>query len=181
MKKLLIFILAAISLTSCMSNRYFIRHKDEICSLCPEKIIERHDSVFTSKIDTVYKVATVDTLSIVTAAIAGLPENFNTDTVFFRDKTFETRLWIENSKLRAEIKHYNDTIDKIIVENSTIVNNNDMKSKTSTKTVVKKAGRFYVWFFWIVAVLAVLFIVAKLFLRKYVKWLDDLFDINERQ
>ena len=181
MKKLL-FISAIILLASTIScQRYIAKHKSEICETCPDKIIERHDSIVIQKIDTVYKVATVDTLSIVTAAIAGLPENFNTDTVFFRDKTFETRLWIENSKLRAEIKHYNDTIDKIIVENSTIVNNNDMKSKTSTKTVVKKAGRFYVWFFWIVAVLAVLFIVAKLFLRKYVKWLDDLFDINERQ
>lgn len=179
MKKLLIFILAAISITSCISTKYFNKHKDEICSLCPEKIIERHDSVFTSKIDTVYRVSTIDSLIIVSGIIGNLPQNFKTDTVRVIDKVYDASIWIENSRLKANIKHLNDTIDKIVIMNNSTVNNAESKNTVVTKTVIKKAGRFYVWFFWIVIVLAVITAVLWYFKKKYLGWLDKLFDFTD--
>ena len=179
MKKIIIFFLAAISLTSCMSNRYFIRHKDEICSLCPEKIIERHDSVFTSKIDTVYRVSTIDSLIIVSGIIGNLPQNFKTDTVRVIDKVYDASIWIENGRLKANIKHLNDSITTIVKSSATTSINTDQKNTVITKTVIKKAGRFYVWFFWIVVVIVVLTLVFYFLKKRYLGWISKLFDFND--
>lgn len=176
MKKALILILAAITLTSCMSNKYFIKHKDEICSQCPEKIIEKHDSIFTQKIDTIYKISSMDSLIIAAGIFANMPAGITTDTIRIVDKVYDVSVWLENSRLKANIKHLNDTIDKIIVNNSSTVSNNEAKNTVITKTVIKKAGRFYVWFTWISLVLLVIGVILKLYLHKFVKGLNELFD-----
>ena len=174
MKKALILILAAISLTSCMSNKYFIKHKDEICSQCPEKIVEKHDSIFTQKIDTIYRISSVDSLIIAAGIFANMPAGITTDTIRIVDKVYDVSVWLENSRLKANIKHLNDTIDKIIVNNSSTVSNNDAKNTVITKTVIKKAGRFYVWFTWISLVLLIIGVILKLWLGKFVKGLNEL-------
>ena len=174
MKKALILILAAISLTSCMSNKYFIKHKDEICSQCPEKIVEKHDSIFTQKIDTIYKISSMDSLIIAAGIFANMPAGITTDTIRIVDKVYDVSVWLENSRLKANIKHLNDTIDKIIVNNSSTVSNNDAKNTVITKTVIKKAGRFYVWFTWISLVLLIIGVILKLWLGKFVKGLNEL-------
>lgn len=174
MKKALILILAAISLTSCMSNKYFIKHKDEICSQCPEKIVEKHDSIFTQKIDTIYKISSMDSLIIAAGIFANMPAGITTDTIRIVDKVYDVSVWLENSRLKANIKHLNDTIDKIIVSNNSTVNNQDAKVQTVTKTVIKKAGRFYVWYFWISAIAIIICIFLKLWLGKFVKGLNEL-------
>lgn len=179
MKKIIIFFLAAISLTSCMSNRYFIRHKDEICSQCPEKIIEKHDSIYTQKIDTIYRISSVDSIIIAAGIFANMPSGITTDTIRIVDKVYDASIWIENSRLKANIKHLNDTIDKIVIMNNSTVNNAESKNTVVTKTVIKKAGRFYVWFFWIVIVLAVITAVLWYFKKKYLGWLDKLFDFTD--
>lgn len=176
MKKALILILAAISLTSCMSNKYFIKHKDEICSQCPEKIVEKHDSIFTQKIDTIYKISSMDSLIIAAGIFANMPAGITTDTIRIVDKVYDVSVWLENSRLKANIKHLNDTIDKIIVNNSSTVSNNEAKNTVITKTVIKKAGKFYVWFTWISLVLLVVGVILKLYLHKFVKGLNELFD-----
>lgn len=176
MKKLFILILAVATLTSCMSNRYFIKHKDEICSQCPEKIIEKHDSIFTQKIDTIYKISSIDSLIIAAGIFQNMPAGVTTDTIRIVDKVYDVSIWLENSRLKANIQHLNDTIDKIIVSSNSTVNNSEAKTQTITKTIIKKAGRFYVWFFWIVAILLVLWIILKLWLGKYVKALNEIFD-----
>ena len=181
MKNAILIILALATLTSCMSNRYFVKHKDEICSQCPEKIVERHDSIVTREIDTIFKISSVDSLIIAAGIFANMPAGITTDTIRIVDKVYDVSVWLENSRLKANIKHLNDTIDKIVIMNNSTVNNAESKNTVVTKTVIKKAGRFYVWFFWIVAVLAVLFIIIKLFLRKYLRWINELFEINERQ
>lgn len=176
MKKTLILILAAITLTSCMSNKYFIKHKDEICSQCPEKIIEKHDSIFTQKIDTIYKISSMDSLIIAAGIFSNMPAGITTDTIRIVDKVYDVSVWLENSRLKANIKHLNDTIDKIIVNNSSAVSNNEAKNTVTTKTVIKKAGRFYVWFTWISLILLVIGVILKLYLHKFVKGLNELFD-----
>ena len=176
MKKLFILILAAATLTGCMSNRYFVKHKDEICSQCPEKIVEKHDSIFTQRIDTIYRIHSVDSLIIAAGIFQNMPAGVTTDTIRIVDKVYDVSIWLENSRLKANIQHLNDTIDKIIVSNNSTVNTNEAKTQTITKTVIKKAGKFYVWFFWIVAILLVLWIILKLWLSKYVKALETLFN-----
>lgn len=176
MKKLLIFILLAISMGGCMSTKYFQKHKDEVCGMCPEKIIEKHDSIYTQKIDTIYRISTVDSLIIVSGIFANLPQNFSTDTIIVHDKVYDVSIWIENSKLKANIKHLNDTISTIIKTNTTNTSNLQNKTITITKTVIKKAGRFYVWFFWIVIVLFAITIVLYYYKKRYLGWISKLFD-----
>ena len=176
MKKLILLFIAAISMTSCMSNRYFVKHKDEICSQCPEKIVERHDSIVTREIDTVFKIISMDSLIIAAGIFANMPSGITTDTIRIVDKVYDVSVWLENSRLKANIKHLNDTIDKIIVKNSSTVSNTEAKNTVITKTVVKKTGRFYVWFTWISIVLLIVGILMKLYLHKFVKGLNEIFD-----
>jgi hypothetical protein len=176
MKKLLIFILLAISLSGCMSTKYFQKHKDEVCGMCPEKIIEKHDSIYTQKIDTIYRISSVDSIIIAAGIFANMPAGITTDTIRIVDKVYDVSVWLENSRLKANIKHLNDTIDKIIVNNSSTVSNNEAKNTVITKTVIKKAGRFYVWFFWIVIVLFAITIVLYCFKKRYLGWISKLFD-----
>ena len=159
-----------------MSNKYFIKHKDEICSQCPEKIIEKHDSIFTQKIDTIYKISSMDSLIIAAGIFANMPAGITTDTIRIVDKVYDVSVWLENSRLKANIKHLNDTIDKIIVNNSSTVSNNETKNTVITNTVIKKTGRFYVWFTWISLVLLIIGVILKLYLHKFVKGLNELFD-----
>lgn len=174
MKKLFILILAAVTLTSCMSNRYFTKHKDEICSQCPEKIVEKHDSIFTQRIDTIYRIHSVDSLIIAAGIFQNMPAGVTTDTIRIVDKVYDVSVWLENSRLKASIQHLNDTIDKIIVSNNSTANNQDAKVQTITKTVIKKAGRFYVWYFWTSAIAIIICIILKLWLGKFVKGLNEL-------
>jgi hypothetical protein len=176
MKNTILIILTLATLTSCMSNKYFIKHKDEICSQCPEKIIEKHDSIFTQKIDTIYKISSMDSLIIAAGIFANMPAGITTDTIRIVDKVYDVSVWLENSRLKANIKHLNDTIDKIIVNNSSTVSNNEAKNTVITKTVIKKAGRFYVWFTWISLVLLIIGVILKLYLHKFVKGLNELFE-----
>ena len=167
MKNAILIILALATLTSCMSNKYFVKHKDEICSQCPEKIVERHDSIFTQKIDTIYKISSMDSLIIAAGIFANMPSGITTDTIRIIDKVYDVSVWLENSRLKANIKHLNDTIDKIIVNNSSTVSNTEAKNTVITKTVIKKTGRFYVWFTWISLVLLVVATVLYIIFHKY--------------
>ena len=169
MKNAILIILALATLTSCMSNRYFVKHKDEICLQCPEKIVERHDSIFTQKIDTIYKISSMDSLIIAAGIFANMPSGITTDTIRIIDKVYDVSVWLENSRLKANIKHLNDTIDKIIVNNSSTVSNTEAKNTVVTKTVIKKTGRFYVWFTWISIVLLVIGAALYIIFHKYSK------------
>lgn len=95
MKKLFILILAATTLTSCMSNRYFIKHKDEICSQCPEKIVEKHNSIFTQRIDTIYRIHSVDSLIIAAGIFQNMPAGVTTDTIRIVDKVYDVSVWLK--------------------------------------------------------------------------------------
>jgi len=176
MKKLFILVLAVATLTSCVTTRYFDKHKNEICDLCPDSVIIKQNIIHTESIDTIYRVSSIDSMIIAAGILSGLPANITTDTIRIVDKVFDASIWIENSRLKANIKHLNDTIDKIVIKNNTTINNDEKKTQTITKTVIKKAGRFYVWFFWIVVILLVLWIILKLWLSKYVKALETLFN-----
>lgn len=103
-----------------------------------------------------------------------MPAGVTTDTIRIVDKVYDVSVWLENSRLKASIQHLNDTIDKIIVSNNSTVNNQDAKVQTITKTVIKKAGRFYVWYFWISAIAIIICIILKLWLEKFVKGLNEL-------
>ena len=176
MKNAILIILALATLTSCMSNKYFIKHKDEICSQCPEKIVEKHDSIVTREIDTVFKISSVDSLIIAAGIFANMPAGITTDTIRIVDKVYDVSVWLENSRLKANIKHLNDTIDKIIVNNSSTVSNTEAKNTVITKTVIKKTGRFYVWFTWISIVGLVIFVLIRLFIGRFLGWFNQVAD-----
>ena len=118
----------------------------------------------------------MDSLIIAAGIFANMPAGITTDTIRIVDKVYDVSVWLENSRLKANIKHLNDTIDKIIVNNSSAVSNNEAKNTVTTKTVIKKAGRFYVWFTWIGLVLLIIGVILKLYLHKFVKGLNELFD-----
>ena len=105
-----------------------------------------------------------------------MPSGITTDTIRIVDKVYDVSVWLENSRLKANIKHLNDTIDKIIVNNSSTVSNTEAKNTVIPKTVIKKTGRFYVWFTWISIVLLVIGVILKLYLHKFVKGLNEIFD-----
>ena len=176
MKKLL-FISTIILLASTIScQRYIAKHKSEICETCPEKIVERHDSIVTREIDTIFKISSVDSLIIAAGIFANMPAGITTDTIRIVDKVYDVSVWLENSRLKANIKHLNDTIDKIIVNNNSAVSNTEAKNTVVPKTVIKKTGRFYAWFTWISIVLLIIGILLKLYLHKFVKGLNEIFD-----
>jgi len=174
MKKLLIILIAATTLTGC-HQQYVAKHKNEICATCPSE--HNNSSVYIEKwkTDTIYRVSKIDSLIIVarmTADCNGKKVPCNADTVLIVNEKYYLHLWSENSNLKMTLRIMGDSIAEIIKTKET----SDVKTetKTITKTEVKKAGRFYVWFFWIVAMLAVLWLILKLWLWKYVKWIDSM-------
>lgn len=165
MKKIMIYFCLVILASSCVT----LKQKEKICAECPTTIITQHDSIYVQQYDTILKEATTDSMTIRVPVFGGISDTLNTDTMQIKNPKFGVIMWIKGGMINMDITHNNDSIEKVVLTNTTSVNDNISAKKTIIKTQIKKVGRFYVWYFWINLVCAVLLCVYIWAKNKYLK------------
>ena len=106
-----------------------MKHQDEICSNCPEKIEIQYDSITTNSVDTVHTAPPpADTVKIITTV-----EKIVNKPIYYKDDNLEIELIMFNDSLKFLVVYLQDSIVQINTETKTLVN------KESTSVIKEKS------------------------------------------
>ena len=161
-KQLLSILLLLLIISSCNIDKRIARKQARWCnkeSTSDTVKIVQNDTVYQETIKTVKIAPNPDTLQLYAIAYCDSMQNVQMPLIIVEDKENGNKASIEiiDNKVNAEIICNMDSLEQIIIEKNTLIKNlksikiNDVKIVTK----IKKAGAFYIWFFWILVVLVV--------------------------
>ena len=141
-------------------------------------IIQTHDTTTKIVTKTIKLAPNPDTLNLYAIAYCDSMNKVQMPAVILHDKAngHQAAIQIVDNKMNAEIICNMDSLEQIILEKDILIKNlkNKVVTKTNVLTKIKKTGRFYIWFFWILVVLVLvstaLYLVRWYYLSRFKIW-----------
>jgi len=177
-KTFVLILLSAILLSSCGHYKWIQKHPEIACQVCPadSSYVEFNDSsttiIHTVDYDTLILPPSPDSLLFFAVAYCDSLNNAQMDPITVSNNGNSATISIIDNQVQGEIICNEDSLKQIIkiINDSLIVakNNTTSISKTIKVPVYIKAGKFYVWFTWIIIILTLLYFGFKILKLKNV-------------